>query len=745
MPQTVIDLGQKIKKAYPDTPEYKNLSDAELGRKYKAAYPDSYSSFTDASSDSHGASSSFELPYSETKAEAGAASINVEKPQVKSNTSLTDLITEVGKLALHPSEPLIQSKKAIETVKSYLKNNTLNDKLADLSSVAKTGASTAVGALGTMGSGPAGGSVAMAGTEAVLNKITGQSNKTLLGTVFPSKDKNNDTIKATLEGAVENELAGKLLEGAGSLASRITKGAASYLSGASKLPIGEVPLTTAQTMEHGTAKQRIVKWLEDVGATPQKEAAVTAQNESLVGKGEELASNLGRGTQVDLLSKSSDTSRTLAEQIQNNEVKGNFASSIQASNKTAEGVRIIAEANNPAKLVGNTPVVSGTKLPPNVDGPVYLKNTLEAANKYITEANAGLVSQDPENPVLKAAQKLISLTNAEFDKTGAVIKANPISFDQAWQFKKDAGDLAFGNPLSDTGLKDIKFKGVYSALDKDIGSSLEQWPNNGQQAKNLWDRTKQIVSNRYEQFAPQNEVGAKVKDLLNSKDVQIDKLDQIISEPSKLQRLINTGDTSLLANPGQSKGAYTSVAPTNLRDKLKTYQFSRLYQDSLIKDEAGNTTPNPKKMWETWEGVKNSESMRILYNRNERDQISQFLKQVALTNEKFSTRGSHMLQYRGMYAVLGAGAGLTGYLLDGLSPAHAMITGGAVGGFLFSINQLGKLAINPQTARIVQSMAADQMSVPSKFAARAIANVLKGETVKLLKTDGTTSEVKFKK
>ena len=48
MPETVIDLGKRVKAKYPG--QYDDLADEELGRKVKAKYPADYADFTDVSS-----------------------------------------------------------------------------------------------------------------------------------------------------------------------------------------------------------------------------------------------------------------------------------------------------------------------------------------------------------------------------------------------------------------------------------------------------------------------------------------------------------------------------------------------------------------------------------------------------------------------------------------------------------------------------------------------------------------------
>lgn len=58
MPETIIDLGRKVKSKHP---EYADMSDADVGAKVKAKYPQEYSDFADVAA-SRGASGSWEAP-----------------------------------------------------------------------------------------------------------------------------------------------------------------------------------------------------------------------------------------------------------------------------------------------------------------------------------------------------------------------------------------------------------------------------------------------------------------------------------------------------------------------------------------------------------------------------------------------------------------------------------------------------------------------------------------------------------
>lgn len=60
MPETVTDLGKKVKAKYPG--QYDDLSDIEVGQKVKSKYPKDYGDFADVS---HGATGSFPTPSAE--------------------------------------------------------------------------------------------------------------------------------------------------------------------------------------------------------------------------------------------------------------------------------------------------------------------------------------------------------------------------------------------------------------------------------------------------------------------------------------------------------------------------------------------------------------------------------------------------------------------------------------------------------------------------------------------------------
>jgi hypothetical protein len=248
---------------------------------------------------------------------------------------------------------------------------------------------------------------------------------------------------------------------------------------------------------------------------------------------------------------------------------------------------------------------------------------------------------------------------------------------------------------------------------------------------------------------PKGETGASTEGLINARDVQLDKLRGVIHEAnmgttdtSKLQRLLNTGDLNGLINNSSSQ--YSSIAPTNTRDFLKGFHFTDLVQQSTKQLENGQTTFNPTQLYQLWQGVENKPATKLIYNQVERARMGQFLKNVSLTDQKFSNTAQHFLQYRGLYAGLGAASGLLGYMIDNISPTKALLGSSAIAGLEIGMGGLGKLAINPQTAKIMQDLASDQMSTSGKFAARMIANVLRGQTVYAVTKDGQRIPVKVK-
>lgn len=643
-----------------------------------------------------------------------------------------------------------QPMSVVQDVKDYLHSGSTNDKLADLGNVAREGADAAVGGLAGIGSGPVGVSFGMAGTDAVLRKVTGtKPADTLLSKAFPNDPKGDNTIKNTLEGTIENEALGKVVGGVGSAASKIISGAKEALSPGSVVGPELADNTKTFSMLADKGKRGVSKVIEDIFAPSGKSAAIQETNQVLENKLGNVASKMS-GQLVDLSGATQNTTANMADAVQN-EVRKNFSSSVDASNKTAGGIGIIAEMNNPAKMTGAAGglTVPGSNIPsaPNVDGPVYLKSTIEEANKYLEKATKGLTGADPDNPLIKAANKIITETGATFNPDGTVKTANPISFKQAWQWKKDAGDLAFGSPLSDLSTTDSKFKNVFSTIDSDVENSMKQWPVKGDEALSKWNETKQIVANRYSQFSPQGETGAKVRDLLNAKDVQIPALDAVIQNPQKLQRLLNTGDLSTLLAPGENKGQYSSIANTNTRKLLKGYTISRIWQNGTTLNADGLAVPNVAKMQEMWKAAENTTQMKMIYSAENRADIGQFFKELANVNQKMSGGGSRYLKFLGIKAgVVSLGGGLAESLITNgsLLPLHTgEVVGGAIGGILLSGNALGYLLTNKNTARIMQGMAQDQLSVPAKIAARAIAFALKNQTVKIQKSDGSTIDAKF--
>ena len=90
---------------------------------------------------------------------------------------------------------------------------------------------------------------------------------------------------------------------------------------------------------------------------------------------------------------------------------------------------------------------------------------------------------------------------------------------------------------------------------------------------------------------------------------------------------------------------------------------------------------------------------------------------------------------------------------DGFGLAYSLIHGnlegvaaaGGITGAYLTAQQVGKLLMNPKTARIMVNLAGGEpLGVADSYAGRAIANVLHGATIGLVNADGSRTPTELK-
>lgn len=224
-------------------------------------------------------------------------------------------------------------------------------------------------------------------------------------------------------------------------------------------------------------------------------------------------------------------------------------------------------------------------------------------------------------------------------------------------------------------------------------------------------------------------------DTLNGGSNPFMKIDQVLQDPDRLSKVLTAGQLA-----GQ--------AGLNVRKDLQSYQFMKMMNDATTKDATGAIRIDPTKLSSTWNDPEMNTSLNTLWGKGGRQDVSDFIKQIAYTQDKQDTYPvAKALRFIDGGFMLGAGL-LTGNL---------NIAGGAAafGGLFVPTAVIGNALTKPGVARVLTAMAgAEPLNPVLKRASAGLWDTLQGTSVALMdsggkKTWGTiqkdkdTGEVKF--
>jgi hypothetical protein len=205
-------------------------------------------------------------------------------------------------------------------------------------------------------------------------------------------------------------------------------------------------------------------------------------------------------------------------------------------------------------------------------------------------------------------------------------------------------------------------------------------------------------------------------------------LDNTISDPRKLNKVL--------------ADAQANGVGFNLKKSLQGYQFMKMFNEASERSVTAqgsrllnNQTVriNPKKLDEMWLAPEMQDSYKTLYNAKQRSDITQFFKNIEMTQDKIDTG------YRKLW-IMGGGIGMASDLLLG----HTIPMGGIGGvtGVYLGSKVLGKMLTNPKVARYFVALAGGEpLEASEKFAGRIIIQALQGSTVALINKDGSRTPV----
>ncbi len=659
MAQTVEDLGKAVKAKYPG--QYDTVPDAELGARTKMKYPGSYDQFVD---------------------------LGTSNPKVPISVTANPVSSLVNRQTKLGSDP---------------RGISINDVLADITPLLRTGASASVGAItgaggSLIGLPGLGGAAGFSITDELLRKINGEPSGTLSG----AKDLSTSIPESTLE----NLITGKALEGAMGLFKGVGSGVKQLLSKDATI----LPGTTASQVGPKPYSHPILKTIEDLFAPSAKKDAQAISAKATLADIESKVQDL-TGTSVKLTDQHKLTNELT------DDLKSQFQKSVDESNSRGVALKLIAKGN-PETIPVLSTLPNGQTIQTgsyDVEGKTQSSNTLQALYKLRDEMTAGTVPPDPESKPLKIISAMIKSREAVGPNGNVIDK--PLSFAEAWKDKQTINAIAHpGAKMPEIDYNDTRFRAIGSAIDKDIEQSIPGWANGGAQGSKLYDQVNKIVTARHNVF----------DDVLNTVKLEattnVDpRIDSIIDNPKLLQKSLMAGKLQVPTNTGYQ---YSS---SNLRKGLQGYQLMRMANDSTVNGEVDSS-----KLLKSINDPKNQESLTKLFGVKNLSNLKDNFEKYALTDQTVNAQGQRFMGVRIVARGLEFGPAVGGALL-GLttrSPIAAGVGLATTGGAIIGFHGLAKLMTNETTGPIIGKMfSGSALNMSQKLAAQTIASVLKGEYI----------------
>lgn len=561
------------------------------------------------------------------------------------------------------------------------------------------GAMGAGAAAGTLSANPVVGAVTMGALEELLRDKAGLRSNTIFSQEEPS------VVPKMIEGAIENELGGRLIGGIFKGGGAIKKGIQEKFEPGSVVNLKNFELqpTTGQA-----TNSKILSLIENLGAGKSKEQSLLRSHNLVTDKADELLRTTTGRSDIDFknpFKQAKNIENQLSQQFDRSQIE---------STTRGNALKLLANANKVIDPVTNQ----------NVIGPINTSNLLKEAKTLLQELNTSDIPPDPQGPLVKALESIIANNTEQIGPTGiAVPKLR--NFGDVWETKKVIDDIAFANPRSQANFIDARFKRLSSALDKDIEGSLDNLWGFANQAKSLWKETRSIVAKRHELFDK-----APIEKLVNETVEAIPEIDKVIANPTSLKKAMVAGHIQI---PNQNGFEYLT---SNIRKDLQGYELTQLFNQAKKVDPQGNIIYDGEKLLNLFTDANKQESYKVLFNSKQRADITQFFKNIAMVERK----GPLGMTPYWMLRTTGAGFSLGSGILTGmLSPSTVGFASGTLG-----IHVLGKLLTKPETARIMVAMAQQgPLGMPERIAGRVIGNALKGQAIELTSQDGTTRQGKF--
>lgn len=206
--------------------------------------------------------------------------------------------------------------------------------------------------------------------------------------------------------------------------------------------------------------------------------------------------------------------------------------------------------------------------------------------------------------------------------------------------------------------------------------------------------------------------------LLNGGSNPFSKLDEVIQDPDRLAKVLKAGQL----------GGPTGL---NVRKDLQAYQFMRMVNDAKSVDPAsGAIRLDPNKINNVWTDPNLQNSLDTLYGKQNRQSVSDFIRNVAYTQDK-------MRSYPIAKGIrfLGAGFGIPAKVLTG-DISGALGAGGLATAYIPSA-VMGRLLTTPGVSEYVGKLVSGEpLSEGVKYGNRALVNALQGYNIAMIDAAG---------
>lgn len=598
----------------------------------------------------------------------------------------------------------------------------------------------------------------------------GAAGSPLLGSVLMSaitnllqpkpKDESHGFALDTATDTAWNEALGPIIKGIAKGGVKVGGGVVGALApefaSKFKIPSIDESLLKLKPTYSQLSKSGLAKIIENTFAASAKKAAIKTTSDltkeeaaNIISKisGQSLKLNegeiLGEGLQKQVL----DTYKSY-KNVSN--LRGNAAKGLAENGRNTQQIpifKIMPNPNNAPALPGAMPQMVPTGGSYAVTGAVIPTNTIKEVQQIFADMDKSHIKPDPNDPVIKKLNDILDSVYQTDPETGEKYYKPAWSFGDAWETKKVAGDIGYeGVNTANQTIHDVRFQRIAKAVDSDIENSIKNsglWhPQDGPLALNNYQESKHLTQNRYDLFGATNQTGSTIKDLVkrqikgNGVQSPVNVLNDIADDPVKLAQFLNSDKTPI------SKDTKTQYIFDNKRKDMAAYQVMRMFNNSLSGDatDASNQVFDPAKFTKQLNpsDARTQQSLKILFSSQNRADLEQFGKNLAMTTQKGEV-GARPYWY---LKLASNGLGMTAGLLTGATsslPGGAAIIGGTIG-----LNGLGRLLTNPDSARLMVSLANNgPLNMSLGMAGRVIANVLKNQDIALKYADGTEVNARF--